>query len=115
MVPSPIGRRRGKGGNVSLRPLLWAYLIGIALLSAGFYAFPGWHMVIWSAIGVVSAAAMAYGVRRNRPRRYLPWCLLAISTLTFAAGGPTYHLLTTVPRQSRAVPSAARAISPGTR
>jgi diguanylate cyclase (GGDEF)-like protein/PAS domain S-box-containing protein len=92
---------------VSLRPLLSAYLLGVTVLTAGFYAFPGWHMVLWSAIGVLSAAAMAFGVRRNRPRRYLPWCLLAAGTLTFAAGDTTYNLLTTVLRQQDAFPSVA--------
>jgi diguanylate cyclase (GGDEF)-like protein/PAS domain S-box-containing protein len=92
---------------VPLRPLLSAYLIGITLLSAGFYAFPGWHMVLWSAIGVLSAAAMAYGVRRNRPRRSLPWWLLTASVLGFAAGDTTYNLLTTVLGRAEVFPSAA--------
>src|SRR5437016_2205048 len=65
--------------TVPLRPLMAAYLLLMALLTAGFYAFPGWHMLLWSAIGVASAAAMVAGVRWHRPRWSPPWWVLAAS------------------------------------
>src|SRR2546423_429036 len=76
-------------------------------LAAAFYAFPAGHMVFWSAIGVVSAGAMILGVVRHRPRRPVPWLVLAAAVLTFAAGDLTFNLLTTVWHRSDPFPSLA--------
>jgi diguanylate cyclase (GGDEF)-like protein/PAS domain S-box-containing protein len=87
--------------------VIGGYFLLTAVLSVGFYAFPGWHMVLWSAIALASAAAMALGIRRHRPRRRTPWVVLAVGVLTFAAGDTTYNLLTTVFGQQNPFPSYA--------
>jgi diguanylate cyclase (GGDEF)-like protein/PAS domain S-box-containing protein len=83
------------------------YGIWMALLTAAFYAFPSWHMVIWGAIGVTSAAAVAVGLRRNRPRRRLPWVLICVAILAFVAGDTTYNVLTDVLGAADPFPSVA--------
>ncbi len=83
-----------KGGNVPLRLLMAAYLFGMAALAAAFSAYPAGHVVLWGALGAVSATATAVGVARHRPRRRLPWILLAAAVVTFAAGNLTVNLLT---------------------
>ena len=92
---------------MSTRTLVGGYVLCAAVLTAGYYAFPGWHMAIWSTIGLSSAAAIVLGVLRNRPRRRAPWLVLAAATLVFAAGDTTYNLLTTVLGQQNPFPSAA--------
>src|SRR5436305_705255 len=57
------------------------YALCAAVLTAGFYAFPGLHMVICSAIGVSSAAMIVLGVQRNRPRRRTAWWVLPVRLL----------------------------------
>jgi diguanylate cyclase (GGDEF)-like protein/PAS domain S-box-containing protein len=83
------------------------YWIWMTLLAALFYAEPGWHIPIWSTIGVSSAGAVVVGVIRNKPRRTLPWILLAIGLVSFAAGDTTYNLLTSVGHEVNPFPSAA--------
>ena len=93
-----------------LRVLTAGYLLVMAVLAAAFNAFPAGHMVFWSAIGVVSAGATVVGVVRHRPRRPLPWLVLAAATVNFAAGDLTFNLLTTVwhrPIRSRPWPTCS--------
>src|SRR5947208_1996152 len=98
-----------KGGSVPLRVLMAGYLFVMAGLAAAFYAVPAGHMVFWTAIGVVSAAAMAVGVARHRPRQRLPWLVLAAGVLGFAGGDLTFNLLVTVWHQPDPFPSVADA------
>jgi diguanylate cyclase (GGDEF)-like protein/PAS domain S-box-containing protein len=79
----------------------------MTLLAVAVYAFPGWHTVLWSAIGLSSAAAVVVGVVTARPRRRGPWLLLAAALVTFSAGDTTYDLLTGVMGQDNPFPSAA--------
>src|SRR5438034_1223260 len=83
------------------------YGIWMALLTVAFYAFPSWHMATWGAIGVTSAAAVAVGLGRNRPRRRLPWLLISVALLAFAAGDTVYNMLTDVLGEVDPFPSAA--------
>jgi diguanylate cyclase (GGDEF)-like protein/PAS domain S-box-containing protein len=92
---------------VSSRVLITGYLLTTAVLTAGFYALPDLHMALWSSIAVLSAVAIAVGIRRNRPRRSLGWWLLFVSTLTFGAGDTTYNVLTVVLHQPHPFPSYA--------
>src|SRR2546430_17436386 len=87
-----------------------AYLFVMAGLAAAFYAVPAGHMVFWTAIGVVSAAAMAVGVARHRPRQRLPWLVLAAGVLGFAGRHLTFNLLVTGLDQPDPFPSGADAV-----
>jgi diguanylate cyclase (GGDEF)-like protein/PAS domain S-box-containing protein len=86
----------------------------MTVLGTAFYAFPSWHIAIWSAIGLTSAGAMVTGVVRNKPRRRLPWLLLATALLLFNAGDFTYFLLTDVLGEANPFPSPADAFYLGT-
>ena len=92
-----------------MRAKHWAipYWIWMALLAAAFYAWPSWHIPIWSAIGLTSASAVVVGVIRNRPRKRAPWFMLGLALLTFAAGDTTFNLLTSVGHEVDPFPSAA--------
>jgi diguanylate cyclase (GGDEF)-like protein/PAS domain S-box-containing protein len=79
----------------------------MTLLVVCYYAFPGWHVVLWSAIGLTSVAAVIVGVVAGRPRRRGPWLLLAAALLTFSAGDTTYNVLTSVLGEDNPFPSAA--------
>jgi diguanylate cyclase (GGDEF)-like protein/PAS domain S-box-containing protein len=92
---------------VSARKWSAVYWAWMAVLTAGYYALPDWHILIWSTIGITSCAAITVGVVRNRPRRPVPWLLLAGAVLCFAAGDTTYNLLTTVGHQDNPFPSLA--------
>ncbi|HWB36514.1 MAG TPA: EAL domain-containing protein [Rugosimonospora sp.] len=89
----------------------WAWM---AVLTVGFYALPGWHIFIWSTIGISSCVAIVMGVLRNRPRRRWPWFLLAGAVLAFAAGDTTYNILVTYLGKDNPFPSAADLFYSGT-
>ncbi len=86
---------------------LACYGAWMTLLTGAVYAFPGWHTVLWSAIGLSSAVAVVVGVIAARPRRRGPWLLLAGALVTFSAGDTTYDVLTGVMGQDNPFPSAA--------
>jgi diguanylate cyclase (GGDEF)-like protein/PAS domain S-box-containing protein len=90
---------------VSSRKLMACYGLWYAVLTALFYALPSWHSPIWAAIGLSSAGAVWYGVRRNRPRRKLPWLLLGAAILAFNCGDLTYNFLVDVLHQHNPFPS----------
>src|SRR5436305_13307391 len=81
---------RRNGGNVANRVVIGGYMLGALALTAGYYAYPHGHLILWCVIGATSAAAIVLGVRTHRPRRRLPWWLLAAGNLVFAAGGALY-------------------------
>jgi diguanylate cyclase (GGDEF)-like protein/PAS domain S-box-containing protein len=81
------------------------YGLWYTVLTAMFYALPSWHSPIWAAIGLSSAGAVWYGVRRNRPRRKLPWLLLGGAVLAFNCGDLTYNVLVDVLHQQNPFPS----------
>jgi len=95
------------------RRVIAAFAGVMAVLTAVYYAFPGWHMAIWTAIGTASAAAVAVGVARNHPRRKLPWLLLSAAIFAFAMGDTTYLFLTDVLGQPQPFPSLADLIYVG--
>ncbi len=39
------------------------YGVWMLALTAAFYVFPAWHLVIWSSLALSSAGAIAAGVR----------------------------------------------------
>ncbi|MEV7625974.1 EAL domain-containing protein [Actinoplanes sp. NPDC089786] len=70
----------------------WCFVAWIVLLSAIYYAWPGSHVYAWSAIGLSSTAAIVAGAVLHRPRRRLPWALIAASVACFAAGDSIYYV-----------------------
>ncbi|MFC0533736.1 EAL domain-containing protein [Phytohabitans kaempferiae] len=92
---------------MSSRRVITAFASVMIVLTAVYYAFPGWHMAIWTAIGTASALAVAVGVARNRPRQRLPWLLLSVGIFAFAMGDTTYLFLTEVLGHPQPFPSLA--------
>ena len=90
-------------------PRLATMFFGVLMLAltGAFYAFPAWHLVLWSALALSSAAAIVIGLLIHRPTYPLPWWLLALAVTVFAAGDTTYNVLTTILGQERPFPSLA--------
>jgi hypothetical protein len=97
----------GLGGLMRARIVIPLYLVWMLALTAAFYAFPSWHLVLWSSLALSSAAAIAAGVLMHRPSHRLPWWLLAIAVTVFAAGDTTYNVLTTLLDEPNPFPSLA--------
>ena len=68
------------------RPLVVPFGVWMLALMAAFYAFPAWHLLLWSSLALSSAGAIAVGVLIHRPSDPIPWWLLAIAVAVFAAG-----------------------------
>jgi diguanylate cyclase (GGDEF)-like protein/PAS domain S-box-containing protein len=79
---------RGRG------PLV-AFVAGMAVLAAAYFpvATSTTGTVLWGAFGVLSAGAIAVGVRINKPARPGPWLLLAAGVLLQAAGDCAARLI----------------------
>ncbi len=92
-----------------MRPRVVLALYGVVMLAltAAFYAFPAWHLVLWSSLALSSAGAIATGVLWHRPTYRTPWWLLAIAVTVFAAGDTTYNVLTTLLGEANPFPSLA--------
>ena len=86
------------------RLLVVLFGVWMLALTAAFYAFPDWHLVLWSTLALSSAGAIAAGVLIHRPSHPIPWWLLAIAVTVFAAGDATYIVLTTMLGQEQPVP-----------
>ena len=82
-----------EGGPVSTRSILAWFGGWIAALSVANALYRDQHLYLWGALGLTSAIAMIIGVHRNRPRRLLPWYLLAGSLLAQALGDATLDVL----------------------
>jgi hypothetical protein len=94
---------------MSHRHWVWGYRVVTAALAAFTFLLPRWHTVLWGALGLTSAAAVAVGIVLNRPTRKLPWVLVALALATFASGDIVYDLLTHVFGQDNPFPSLADA------
>jgi diguanylate cyclase (GGDEF)-like protein/PAS domain S-box-containing protein len=88
-------------------PWALAYLVLAAGLIFLYYVFPAYHSPLWTVLGLSSVVATVVGVRRNRPRKPLPWYLLATAELTFITGDTSYNVLTQVMHQDNPFPSVA--------
>jgi diguanylate cyclase (GGDEF)-like protein/PAS domain S-box-containing protein len=87
----------------------WLYGLWTALVMAVYLFIPSVTLPAFLLIAGTNVTAILIGVRRNRPRRRLPWLLLAFSNLTFATGTITAVVLQEVLHQT-AFPSIADAI-----
>ena len=84
-----------------------AFGAGMLVLTVAFYAFPAWHLVLWSSLALSSAGAIATGVLIHRPPHPFAWWLLALAVTVFAAGDTTYNVLTTILGRQHPYPSLA--------
>jgi PAS domain S-box-containing protein len=64
----------------------------MVLVGAHLLAKPEWGGVGWPVVGLVGAAAVVVGVRRNRPARPVAWYLLGATILFGALGDALYSL-----------------------
>ncbi|MEJ7582972.1 MAG: EAL domain-containing protein [Acidimicrobiales bacterium] len=83
------------------------YLVATLPLAIAFFALPRYHLIFWGLLGWSAAAAVVVGVTRNRPRRRLPWLLVAAALATFVTGDVTYDLLTNLLGHRDPFPSVA--------
>jgi diguanylate cyclase (GGDEF)-like protein/PAS domain S-box-containing protein len=87
------------------RSKLYAWLA--ALLAVAYFLVPSWHVALWGALGLSTAAAIAVGARRNHPAQPLAWFLLAAGVLSFICGDLIYKIPNEVFRVEPPFPSAA--------
>ncbi|GAA1419393.1 putative bifunctional diguanylate cyclase/phosphodiesterase [Catellatospora coxensis] len=92
---------------MSARKVMAWYGAWMAVLAALFYALPGWHILLWSAIGLSSAGAIGYGLYRYRPRRWSPWLWIIAGLLLLSAGDTLYNVMTDVLGKVNPFPSPA--------
>ena len=71
-----------------------SFLALMGALTALYFALPEPPRYVWTAIGCSSVAAITVAILVDRPRRILPWWLVAAGTATFICGDTTYDLLT---------------------
>jgi diguanylate cyclase (GGDEF)-like protein/PAS domain S-box-containing protein len=89
------------------RLVIAMFSVWMLALTAAFYAFPAWHLVLWSALALSSAGAIVAGTIIHRPSHPIPWWLLALAITLFASGDATYIVLTTWLGQDNPFPSLA--------
>jgi len=90
------------------KPRLWLwYLIFAAPVTVLFFAFPAYHLVSWTSLGLSSVVATLVGVLRFRPRQRVAWYLLAGAEFCFIAGDTVYNLLVEIAHQDNPFPSIA--------
>src|SRR5688572_19125370 len=101
--------RRAQRGDCMSARRWWLYGLWTAVVMAVYLFIPSVTLPAFLLIAGTNVTAILIGVRRNRPRRRLPWLLLAFSNLTFAAGTITAVVLQEILHQT-AFPSIADAI-----
>ncbi|MDR7273586.1 putative bifunctional diguanylate cyclase/phosphodiesterase [Catenuloplanes atrovinosus] len=92
---------------MSARRVSVGFTVWLAVLTVLFYAFPQQKLVIWTLIGLSGAAAVVAGTRLHRPRRRLPWYLLAASLVALNTGDAYYNWLVEVAHDPDPFPSYA--------
>ena len=90
-----------------IRVAIAAFGVWMLALTVAFYSLPALHLVLWSSLAISSAGAIVAGVLVHRPVRPMPWWLLAVAVVVFAAGDTTYNVLTTILGQDNPFPSLA--------
>ncbi|BCJ31472.1 putative bifunctional diguanylate cyclase/phosphodiesterase [Actinocatenispora sera] len=100
---------------MAARPeLTWRLAAGysawIAVLAAGYFTRPDWHLVTWALISLTCVAGIIAGIVLYRPSRIWPWVLLAAANLAYGSGDTTYNVLTTYFGATNPFPSVADAL-----
>ena len=92
--PAPPDRRRSR-----VRSGIWVIYAAIAFIAVGcYYLLPDAgdgrtaRVVIYCAISASGAVAVLAGIRLGRPRPRLPWALLALGQLVYAAADTTFYV-----------------------
>src|SRR5579863_900970 len=98
MRPLPDGLRRY---------VAWTYVAVNVPLVAAVFAFPKYHVYLWGLLGVGSAAAIVFGILRNKPAHPGAWIVIATGVACFASGDITYDVLTEFLHQVNPYPSLA--------
>lgn len=108
-LTAPVGLPHAdRASSGSRRAGLWVfYLVFAATASVLFYAFPAYHLVLWTSLGLSSVVATVVGVVCYKPRQRAAWYLLAGAELSFIAGDTAYNVLTQVLHQVSPFPSIA--------
>ena len=83
------------------------YLAFGLVIAALYFAFPAYHLELWTPLGASSVVATVVGIRRYRPRPVLGWWLLAAAEFFFIAGDTTYTILRVIFHEPNPFPSLA--------
>jgi diguanylate cyclase (GGDEF)-like protein/PAS domain S-box-containing protein len=75
---------------------LWIYGAWTTTLTALYLLLPEFGLPLLLAVMLTTTTAIAIGVRRNRPRRWLPWALIGGATFAFGTGSITAVILSEV-------------------
>jgi diguanylate cyclase (GGDEF)-like protein/PAS domain S-box-containing protein len=97
--------RSDRRGMTTRRLSFCAGLAG--LLAVGYFLVPAWHVPLWGALGLLAAAAITVGGRRNRPSQPLAWYLLAAGVLSFITGDMIYKISNEILHVEPPFPSVA--------
>jgi PAS domain S-box-containing protein len=72
--------------------IIAGYVAALAAYACVLLLVPSAGAVGWPLVGLLSAAAVIYGVRRNRPARAAPWWLLAGAVVALSLGDTMFAL-----------------------
>jgi hypothetical protein len=89
MTETSIARPAAPGGRRPVPTKAWLiFLAAGAVGIAAYYLLPSGlpRDVVYQAFGVASAAGIVVGTRWHRPRRPLPWYLMAAGMLVWSSG-----------------------------
>jgi diguanylate cyclase (GGDEF)-like protein/PAS domain S-box-containing protein len=75
---------------------LWIYGAWTTTLTVLYLLLPEYGLPLLLAVMLTTTTAVAVGVRRNRPRRWLPWALIGGATFAFGTGSITAVVLSEV-------------------
>ena len=94
------------GGLVKIAPYR-VYLAANVPLVVLTFVLLHLHTFLWGAMGVGAVAAVLVGTLRYRPRKTLPWILIAMALGTFISGDIVYDVLTIYLHEHNPFPSPA--------
>jgi diguanylate cyclase (GGDEF)-like protein/PAS domain S-box-containing protein len=80
------------------------------VMTAAYYALPGWHLLTATVLGFTGVAAVVAGTLVHRPAHPAPWWLLAVALAFDATGGATADVLGLLLGPDRPFPSVADAL-----